>query len=84
MQSCHAAHEAGIRFGDKSKIHNLIVCSVKNEEELHKEAFKLKIHNIDTFIFKEPDMDNEATAIASELISGCRRKYFSKFKLWSN
>jgi len=48
------------------------------------QAYEFLSHKIKLVMFKEPDIGNQATAFASEPISGDHRRLFKKFKLWSN
>lgn len=81
-QAVHAAHEAGIKFGDPNGISSVVVCSVPNEQGLLIELQKANARGIKSVLFKEPDINNEATAFSTEPIVGSLRKTFSKLELW--
>lgn len=81
-QAAHAAHEAGIHLGDKNSISSVVICSIPNEQELLKLHDKLTQRDIRTVTFREPDIDNQATAIATEPIGSDARRYLSCYPLW--
>jgi len=82
VQAVHAAHEAGIRFGDPSLISSVVVCSVPDEQSLLRSKEALSSTGIQSYIFHEDDFGNQATALASEPLWGPRRKAFSRYPLW--
>jgi hypothetical protein len=82
-QAVHAAHEAGIHLASKdSDISSVVVCSIKNEQELLKVEDKLAQHSIKSVMFREPDVDNQATALATEPIPASLRRFLSSYPLW--
>lgn len=81
-QAVHAAHEAGIRFGNPNGISSVVVCSVPNEQRLISELERIESKGIKTTLFREPDIDNQATAFATEPIFGNYRRAFSKLEMW--
>jgi hypothetical protein len=81
-QAVHAAHESGIRFGNPNDISSVVVCSVPDETSLLLEQEKVESKGIKTILFREPDINNQATAFATELIPSNYRKVFSKLVLW--
>lgn len=83
VQSAHAAHEAGIRYGNPDDISSLVVCSVADEAELRRAAADCLSRGIGHFLFFEEDLGGQATAFATEPITGATRKAFKKFPLWS-
>lgn len=82
VQAVHAAHEAGIRFGDLSQISSVVVCSVPNEQALLCSKEELDVHGVKSYIFHEDDFGNRATALATEPIFGSKRKVLKKHPLW--
>ncbi len=81
VQAIHGALEAS-EYLDRDKEHpHLILLAISNEEELLKIPEKLNTSNIRHKIWKEPDIGNQVTSIATEPISGDRRKIFKKYKL---
>jgi pentose-5-phosphate-3-epimerase len=83
VQSCHAAMEAAKYFLPQyNKEHpHLVVCEVKTEDHLKKTIEKLNRTDIQYKVFREPDIGNELTAIATEPLFGDKRKFFKKFQL---
>lgn len=82
IQATHAAHEAGIRFGNPDDISSMVVCSVPDEAALRLSAATCELRGIRKYLFVEDDFGNQATAFATEPISGERRKAFKNFTLW--
>lgn len=83
VQGIHAAIDT-TRSGliQPNTIHpHLALCVVPNEEELYYLARKLDKHNIKFTAFKEPDRNNEITAIATEPLFGSRRNPLKNLKL---
>lgn len=82
VQSCHAAIESARKFVKPDQEHpHLILCGVNNESALKREASKLQALGVRFAKFHEADCNNELTAVATELISGDRRRYFRRYKL---
>ncbi len=84
VQAAHAAHEAGIHFGDKL-VHpsSLVLIGVGSEAELRAEYDRLIAAGIPLTLFIEPDMGDAATALASGPLTGGDRRLFKGHKLWS-
>ena len=82
VQACHAALEAGIKFGTNSEIPNsLIVIGVKNKDQLNKALAHIS-PLFKTEQFFEPSWDYGLTAFATESISEHDRQAFKKYQLW--
>lgn len=82
-QAVHAAHEAGIHLASKEAgISSVVVCSIKSEQDLLKAEYKLAQHGIKSIMFREPDIDNQATALATEPITAELRRFLSSYPLW--
>lgn len=82
VQSCHASIESArnyLRSGDEHP--STIICSVKSEDKLLMCAKELAEKGIDFQLFREPDIGNQATALASRPLRGDERKAFSRFQL---
>lgn len=83
VQTAHAALEVGrCKLINEYEEHpSLIVCGVKNENELI--AFKQKLieKNVKFKEFYEPDLNNSLTAIATEATDSIQRKVFSQLPL---
>jgi hypothetical protein len=82
VQAVHAAHEAGRSFpcdGTPS----VVVCRTPSEATLLREGDKLAMLGIPTTIFREPDIGDEATALATAPVDISTRRIFSKWQLWN-
>ena len=71
VQSSHAGIDFQHQHPEISKQWNtksnyLIILSVENEEQLSLFIKKFKYHNLKTTVFREPDIDNQITAIVVE------------------
>lgn len=79
VQSVHAAIES---FKSEEYDHSsVIVVVVKNERKLQSVIEKLFDDDISLKVFREPDLNNEITAICTEPLIGERRDYLRKFQL---
>jgi hypothetical protein len=58
------------------------VCSVPDEDTLRQAAAACSLKGIRQYLFQERDLGDQATAFATEPISGEKRKAFKKFPLW--
>lgn len=82
VQSCHASIEAARYFlKDKDEHPSLVLCVVKNEAKLQSIIKELYDKNIRIKTFREPDIGNQLTAIATEPLYGDDRKALSRFQL---
>jgi len=81
VQSCHAAIESAKKYHTEHHP-SVIICTVKNENDLINQQRYLTNNGIQFMEFREPDRNNELTAICSEPIYGDDRKIFSKFQLF--
>ena len=85
VQAAHAAHESGLHLcDDKSKVNYLVALEVANEEELLAAHERLEDRDIQAVLFREPDRNDEATALCTEPVWGNSRKILSKYPLWRN
>lgn len=71
VQACHAAIEFNQTFPDISRqwfetSNYLVMLAVRNEEYLQRLIFRAKDLGIKHTEFREPDMDNQITAVAFE------------------
>lgn len=82
-QAAHAAHEAGIRFGDKERVSSIVLCSVPDEASLLLAKDRLDRKGIRNYIFNEDDLGGQATSIATEPISGGSRRALGGYPLWN-
>lgn len=82
VQSAHAAIESARAYLKLGEEHpSVIICSIKSEYKLLKCADELREKGIDFQIFREPDIGNQATALASRPLKGKDRAAFSRFQL---
>jgi len=81
-QAIHAAYEAGLRADLPDSTRFLVTCQVPDEESLLKAQYEIERKGIHTFLFQEPDIGNQATALATEPIAASDRRKLSKYKLW--
>jgi hypothetical protein len=82
VQAAHAAYEAGNAFYSLSADHpHFCVCAVKDERRLLHDLAKLKTLGIRIIEWREADLNDELTAIATEPISGEMRRHFRNFQL---
>lgn len=59
----------------------MVILGIPSEEELHSVRKRLVDHGIRHCHFYEPDIGDELTSLASEPITGKKRRLFSKYKL---
>lgn len=78
VQSAHAAHEAGERFGEHS---HLIAFVASDENDLTKISIRLNQQGIRHQMFHEPDNDTGYTAICTEPLIGERRRLMKRYSL---
>ena len=79
VQSTHAGIEASREYIKKDDEHpSVIITVVKNERKLKKLIDKLEI---EYKVFKEPDIGNEITALATRPLYGEERKIFERYML---
>lgn len=82
VQSAHAAIESSRNYLTSGDEHpSVIICSVKSEQKLLMCADEFKEKGIDFQIFREPDIGNQATALASRPLRGQERTAFARFQL---
>jgi hypothetical protein len=83
VQAIHAAVEAS-RVGliDGSGDHpHLVVLSIPDESSLLIASEKLRAADIPHAVFVEPDLGDEATALATAPLSGDARRHFRRYRL---
>lgn len=83
QQACQAIHAARLSARDfpfREEPH-LCLCTVKNEARLQLELEKLRSLGIEISEWREPDRNNELTAIATGPIRGDQRRLFRNFQL---
>ena len=60
----------------------LVALEVPDEDRLLAAHERLEHRGIQSVLFREPDRNNEATALCTEPVMGKIRKIFSKYSLW--
>lgn len=84
VQAAHATHEVALLHPYQSpEISSLIVIGVSSEDELLREHARLVHAGIPLTLFREPDLDDQATALATAPVSGEARKLFRHHTLWN-
>jgi hypothetical protein len=63
-------------------VNYLVALEVPDEDRLLAAHERLEDRGIQSVLFREPDRNNEATALCTEPINGKRRRLFSKYSLW--
>jgi hypothetical protein len=82
VQAGHAAIESSRAFINPDDAHPyLILCTMKNEDQLRHAADDLERQGIRLKRFFEPDIGYQLTAFATEPLSGDSRKAMRKFQL---
>jgi hypothetical protein len=82
VQAVHAAHDAGRFYGPPDEAAPaVVVCQTPTESHLLRAYERLKLLKIPCTLFHEPDIDNQATALATAPVE-TNRNAFAKWKLW--
>ncbi len=88
VQSAHSVLESAIKFNDprsqaerSRQIQNIILLEVDDEKSLLEASKYLDNHEIAHILFREPDIGNCATALATNILYQESRKLFRNFKL---
>ena len=83
VQAAHAALECGIyHSGVPPKPDNIVLFSVDSEQELRAEFARITAAGVQARLIEEPDIGDQATALATEPMTGSSRKLFSNRRLW--
>lgn len=82
MQAAHATFECGKTFPRSPTIDSLIVIGVPDEESLLATHRYVMQHGIGAVLFREPDLNDQATALCTEAIEPARKRLFRRYKLW--
>ena len=84
VQAGHAVYESSRQFPSEEHPH-FVFTVLKNENKLKAWIEKLQAARVSFTIWREPDMDNEITAIATEPIrtDSYKRGIFKKLQLLS-
>jgi hypothetical protein len=83
-QATHAAWEAGRQaFVSSDHIHpHFALCEIANEAKLRKFSEKLTAAGIRHALWYESDLNDQLTSIATEPLSGERRRLFKNLQLF--
>ncbi len=82
VQIAHAAIAATFAYGQPGRPHpHLVVCAVADEAELTDTFEKLKGLGVPCCAWREDDMDDQLTAVATGPLQGAERKPMRQFKL---
>lgn len=82
-QAAHAAHESGRHLAERSSsISSIVICAVPSEPALLDARDRLQHHGLRTVLFREPDLGDRATALATEPLPSSRRNILSRYPLW--
>ena len=82
-QAVHAAYESGLQLADPYQITDYtVVCEVPDESALLLAQEEIERKGFRTVVFSEPDLEGQATALATEPILSHKRKKMGKYKLW--
>lgn len=86
LTSAQKAVQGGHAIAEYYKLHDklhysLIYLVVKDEKKLKNTVKELIEHGINFTIFREPDKNNELTAVATEPLNDSRRKVLKRFML---
>lgn len=82
VQAAHACIEMARWMLPVDEAHpHLVMCVVRNEAKLREVMSRLDSQQIRFKEFREPDRDNETTALATEPLRGDRRTFFKKYQL---
>lgn len=60
----------------------MVLCTVPDEEALNEVSSRLDARGIRHYTFVEDDLGDQATALATEPISGPLRKVLARYPLW--
>lgn len=80
VQAIHAAMESAKAFPQPKQTPNVVVLAVDNEDSLRATWEDLR-QQVPVVAYREPDMDNALTAIASIPLVERARHFFSKYRL---
>ena len=81
VQAIHAAVEAARRFLPPETEHpHLVLCGVPSPARLLAAADYLFRRSVRHALFREPDRANEPTALATEPLTGDRRRLLDRFR----
>lgn len=81
VQACHAAIGGGQHLIPSDIPHpHLVMLSVASEEELLQACVRLDQAGIRHYLFTEPDIGDQATALITEPVYGSMRRTFRRYR----
>lgn len=85
VQATHAALEATKSFSltNWDDHPHLVVCGVDSLQQLLSCSSHLERHKVLHKVWSEPDLGDEPTALATDLLSGEARRFLRKYRLLS-
>ena len=84
MQACHAASCAARAFQAPPEDEpSLVLLTVSDQSSLLRLADTLKDRGVGRIVFREPDRDNEATALATVPLAADKRRLFRHLPLYT-
>jgi len=86
VQSCHSVFESVLNIPPQPPwvhpVHpNIISCEVRDERQLIKFSEKLDKEGVWYALFQEPDIGDQYTSLATEIVYGDRRFLFKNLQL---
>jgi hypothetical protein len=81
VQAIHAALESARTFSPPSQHPHLVVLGVRDERALYGVRARLQSAALGHVCFREPDLSDALTAIATEPLVGRDRHFFTKYQL---
>jgi len=77
-----AIHAATISISEPvpENLH-VVLCEARDERHIHKIINRLTRKGVNIYVFKEPDIDNQVTAFASQIVTD--RRTFKNLRLLS-
>lgn len=83
VQAAHAAMEAVKQFGLTEWVEHphLVLCGADSLEHLLRCSSFLESREVAHCVWREPDLNNEPTALSTSLLSGGARRHLRKFSL---
>jgi len=82
-QSAHAAYEAGSLYRNNyDKADSVVICQVPDETSIKYWLSKIEFNKIPVVAFREPDLGDSITAIATGPLQKQHRNKLSNLPLW--
>jgi hypothetical protein len=80
VQAAHACLEAGRHFLLPADEHpHLVILGAADELELQRACARLRAVGVDFQYFREPDLGNSLTAVATPPLRGAARRFFRRY-----